>query len=200
MGCCLNCIGGIFVKILQILLSIIKIGCAIAIVIIVALHLTNVNYGGKDFGKSIGDWWNSDWSVEATCVLGNINLEWNEFSSSTNLCTYAYVVCGVSLATSLALSIFFCLTCDCCGCGFVLEAIISGLATGWWLAAALVFSNYVSETNQDGVWSLNNWRNAVVVLAWVAFAAFALTFLISLIKAINKCICCGGDGGKANAV
>ncbi len=128
--------------------QVVKIGIAIAIILIVALHLQNVSFS-----------YSGDPNVQFQCLLGgNIG--------GSSLCSYAYAVCGLSLAINLGVSIVLCCTCDLvsviawspnhicawspyhipaqCGLGCLLECAFSGVGTAWWLAASLVFSKYVS--------------------------------------------------------
>lgn len=186
MGCC-GCIGEIFLKIVVAICQLLKAGCAIAIVCIVALHL-----------------WHVDYTIDSTGATATVDCQLGKDYQSTNLCSYAYVVCAVSLAVSLAVAILLCCTCDLCGLGFLLEVILAACGTLWWLAAALVFSAQVKDANdQDGPsqdTETQRWRTSVVVLTWAAFALFAFTLLVFLGKMLSKicscCGCCGGDDKK----
>lgn len=46
-------------------------------------------------------------------------------------CSYAYVVVGVSLAVSLAVSLLQCLTCNLCGLGKILDILLAAFGTVW---------------------------------------------------------------------
>ncbi len=45
--------------------------------------------------------------------------------------SYAYVVVGVSLAVSLAVSLLQCLTCNLCGLGKILDILLAAFGTVW---------------------------------------------------------------------
>lgn len=107
----------------------------------------------------------------------------------TNLCTYGYVVAGVSILASLALTFLLCFTFNCCGLGIVLDLIFAGAGALWWAAAASVFS--ASKTVPTLVNPDTGYDTAVVVLAWVNTGLFAFVFLAYGMKIWgNLCPCC----------
>lgn len=170
MGCkdfCLKFIHG--------LLAILEVGIAIAIICIVAIQLSDV--------------WEMITGSNNSCALSTPE-------HGDDLCIYAYVVCGISIGVSLVLSILLCCTCDLCGLGKFLDLLFAALACAWWIAAAVVFTRYVAQANDDNCSSpesacddKSDWRNAVAILAWINVGLFAISGLISLIR-ICRC-CCG---------
>ncbi|KAG1676148.1 hypothetical protein FOA52_004988 [Chlamydomonas sp. UWO 241] len=161
-----------------------------AIIIIVSIHLeTYISTTDPTLSNPTGVEW------DEVCMLGD---------ADGNLCVYAYVVAGLSLALSLALSIFLCFTCNLCGLGPVLEAICSGFGAVWWLAASLVFSAYVGDANSadpEFYPAVARWRNAVAVLSWVTFGLFTAVFTVYIGKMLAKICACfnccdDGDEGK----
>eukprot|EP00798_Chlamydomonas_sp_ICE-L_P032116 gene32116-16633_t len=198
MGCC----GEFLLKIFKFLIKLIEVGCAIAIIIIIAIHLQDVKVtpGGENI---LTDGFPE---YKFTCALGNLN---DQFfgTSATNYCAYAYSVAGISLAASLVMSILLCLTCDLCGCGLVFELILALCLALWWMAAGIVFA--VSKANDWGQswedvsnafdnlfsWEMtqDNWRTSIPILAWIACVCFFLTFLICVTQL--ACGCCGRSGG-----
>lgn len=52
-------------------------------------------------------------------------------------CRYTYVVVGVSLAVSLAVSLLQCLTCNLCGLGKILDILLAAFGTVWWALQAI---------------------------------------------------------------
>mmetsp|Transcript_39153 Transcript_39153/g.116458 ORF Transcript_39153/g.116458 Transcript_39153/m.116458 type:complete len:183 (-) Transcript_39153:119-667(-) len=180
MGCC----GRFIVAIISIILECIKVGVAVAIIVITALHLADYNI--------VND------VLVSTCVLAD--------TGDDSICNYAYAVGGLSLALSLALSILLCFTCNLCGLGPILECCFNGVGAVWWLIAALIFSAYVSEANKrDPPFApdVENWRTSIPILAWIGFAAFTLMFMIYIGKIIAKCCeccsCCDDDDDKGIA-
>mmetsp|Transcript_35098 Transcript_35098/g.78128 ORF Transcript_35098/g.78128 Transcript_35098/m.78128 type:complete len:189 (-) Transcript_35098:152-718(-) len=184
MCCIVKCAAALVLKIICWVLSLLKTAASVAIIIIVAIHLTDVTVTTTE-----------DLSVETsyTCYLGITENE-------TDLCVYAYAVCGLSIVSSLVISLFLCCTYELCGLGFIVEGAFALVGTVWWLVASLVFSKYVAEANNDDL-ELKNWRNSVVVLSWFCFGCFAFVMSIILIKMLAKiwscCSCCNDDGDKA---
>ncbi|KAG2501739.1 hypothetical protein HYH03_000239 [Edaphochlamys debaryana] len=173
MGCLTKCMKAILVGILGIL----KTGLAIAIIVIIAVQLQ--------------DW---VWTENNTNLTINCLISGSVSSSST--CDYMYAVCGISMCVSFCLAIFLCITCDCCGCGSWIEAIVSACQTAWWCIAAAIVSKRVSDTNDlsDPSWPQANWRTSIAVMSWVSALLCFLCFLIYIIDAFSSC--CGGRKEK----
>lgn len=72
MGC-LSCLGGCVINVITWVAQLLKTACAVAIILIVCLQLTNV---GMTFNTT-------EQSVTYFCVLGTNN--------GQSLCTYAYI-------------------------------------------------------------------------------------------------------------
>ena len=85
------------------LLPIVQVLLAIAIIVVVAVQLVDVGVDGTSYSYS--------------CLLGQDYL-------STSLCTYTFVVCGVSLVVSSLISIIQCCTCNLCGLGKILDVLV----------------------------------------------------------------------------
>ena len=76
-----------------------------------------------------------------------------------------YVVIGVSLVVSAAISLVQCLTCNLCGLGKFLDMIFAGVGFVWWLVAAGVVQHNVNDApGLDG--SMQDYRNATVGMMW----------------------------------
>lgn len=80
------------------------------------------------------------------------------------------------------------LTCKCCGCGKVLDAIFTVLAAAWWLVAGFVTAAHAKAAN-DAKPPLNQkeWRNAVVLLCWITSGLFALLFIVHSGRILVSC-------------
>lgn len=50
---------------------------------------------------------------------------------SSSLCTYTFVVAGVSLAVSAAASLLLCCTCNLCGLGKIVDVIVAAFGAIW---------------------------------------------------------------------
>lgn len=152
------------------LCHLLKLGIAIAIIVIVAVHLNDITV---DRGLT---------RYRSSCLMGD--------SNGADLCIYAYVVCGISLIATILLSIFLCVTCDLCGLGFIFEFILALFGTLWWLAAAIVFTTEGTRATDASV-PQHGWRLAVWILCWIQFVIFAFITLLYLVRGLSKiCSCC----------
>lgn len=195
MGCCGECLA----KILHIFLRIIETAIAIAIIIIVAVHL-------QDHTVSLFEDGNDAVDVKFQCMLGNTVQQAND-DSSANLCAYTYAVCGISLGVTLVVSLLLCITCNLCGGGVIIELIAMCFLCVWWIICGSVLSKQAADTNDitddaqeyfDNLWDLKftqkDWRNTVVILAWIAALCFFIEFVICCCRLL--CGCCGGKDSE----
>lgn len=114
----------------------VQIVLAIAIIVVVAVQLVDVNVDGTDFTYSclLGqDYLSRSVSAPDSRAEENCNRcpsssppENLMAPSCSSLCTYTFVVCGVSLLVSSVISIIQCCTCNLCGLGRILDVIVSG--------------------------------------------------------------------------
>jgi hypothetical protein len=174
MGCTDNC----GKKILAFLMSLIQVGCGVAIVIILYQKLSDFKF---DLSNILDDP-DALFTVDS-CLLGNA-------VNNVDLCVYMYVVVAASFLVSILVSVLQCCTCNLCGCGAFLDFIVSLVGTVWWCAAAIVVTIYGLDANEAG-WPQQNWRNAIIALAWVASAAFIVHLCLFL-----SYMCCCGDEEK----
>ncbi|GLI68105.1 hypothetical protein VaNZ11_012432 [Volvox africanus] len=179
----MGCISKLCRKLFVGILSLIKVGVSIAIVIIVAIHLykTDIKWKKGDLPE-----------VKPTCLMtGSVK--------GSSVCEYTFAVCGLSMLLSLLTSLLLCLTCDFCGLGDWIEFAVAGLQTAWWVIAAIIISKNVRDSNNYMGVGLPNegWRDAVAVMSWVNSAASslcALIFLCQACKCLGKaCSCCCDD-------
>mmetsp|Transcript_7924 Transcript_7924/g.23885 ORF Transcript_7924/g.23885 Transcript_7924/m.23885 type:complete len:180 (-) Transcript_7924:1586-2125(-) len=174
MGCC----GKFLVKVFAFLLNLFKLGGAIAIICIVAIHLVNVEFYEI---------------FEYECLLG----AWE----GKNLCDFAFVIAAVSIGVEAAVFILLCCTCNLCGLGYIIETIFMGFGSMLWLAASLVFTDNVMHANNtiDGDSQFEKWRTAVLGLSWAIFGAFVILFFVYLFKMLAPvcpCLNCCDDDDK----
>ena len=106
-------------------------------------------------------------------------------------CTYAYVVAGVSVAAALAVALLLCCTCDLCGCGTWIDALLEGGLAAWWGVAAGVFSKNAAAADAAGV-PAPEWRERVLWASYGEVAAFGVMALVSVGRGLAKC-CGRGD-------
>jgi len=57
-------------------------------------------------------------------------------SEHPQTCQYAYSVASISIFAGFIVSLFQCLTLDCCGMGRLVESMFDLLACIWWFAGA----------------------------------------------------------------
>ncbi|GIL52534.1 hypothetical protein Vafri_8376 [Volvox africanus] len=190
----MGCISSLCRKLIVGILSLIKVGVSVAIVVIVAIHLykTDITWKKGDLPE-----------VKPTCLMmGSVK--------GSSVCEYTFAVCGLSMLLSLLTSLLLCLTCDFCGLGSWIEFAVAGLQTAWWVVAAIIISKNVRDSNNYMGVGLPNegWRDAVAVMSWVNSAASFLCAFIFLCQACSclgkACSCfCGGDDshdGKRDSV
>ncbi|GIL79709.1 hypothetical protein Vretimale_12360 [Volvox reticuliferus] len=172
-------------KALLAIMSILRVGLALAIIIITAKQLYHIS-----FYLSVND---QLIRYEGECLMaGSVHGE--------DVCSYTYAVCGLSLLLSLITSILLCITCDMCGAGSWLEFVVEGFQTAWWIVAGIVISKKVKDSNDvrlegDAKMPKTEWRNAVAVMTWVAALLsllIAFVYLTESLAALAKCLgCCG---------
>lgn len=138
--------------------------------------------------------------VTDVCLIGRPppNAQGTPIVPGANMCYYAFAVGGFSLLATLVLSILQCVTCNLCGLGPVLDAAFALVGAAWWAVAAVLFTQ-TRDAAYNRVLPLAEWREALVVVAWVGCALFALWFVISVARIFDSCCgggrCCGGGGG-----
>ncbi|GIL52535.1 hypothetical protein Vafri_8376 [Volvox africanus] len=172
-------------KIMLAILSILRVGLALAIIIITAKQLFH-----SSFWLSVND---QTYYYKGKCLMaGSVYGE--------DVCSYTYAVCGLSLLLSLLTSFLLCITCDLCGAGSWLEFVVEGFQTAWWIIAGIVISKKVKDTNDirlegDTHMPKTTWRNSIAVMTWVAALLsllIAFVYLTESLSALAKCLgCCG---------
>lgn len=175
MGCCCDCVSSVIKKILVVAISLVKIACVVAILIIVSNKLYNVDVTFS----------NTSLKTNVQCLMGdNYN--------GTSLCEYIWAVCGLSLVASLVLTILLCCTCDLCGLGDWLQFAFSLFMTGWWAIASAIFAKNGKDANDKDV-PMEDYRNTVIILCFVVtglFAVLTLVYLVECVKCLKNCLCC----------
>ncbi|GAB4822906.1 hypothetical protein N2152v2_009952 [Parachlorella kessleri] len=151
----------------------------IATVLQVAAKLHNVTLTA-DFGTSTTGG-PTHWGVQthATCTLGTA-------VDSSSLCTYTYVLAGVSIGISLLLSLVKCVTCDLCGLGALLDLIFSAAGTCWWAVGASVVTKHVQQAADM---PLEQYRTATIALMWAEVAMFG-ALLVAGVSSCAGMLCC----------
>jgi hypothetical protein len=137
--------------------------------------------------------------VSDTCMIGRPppNADGTPIVPGANMCYYAFAVGGFSLLATMALSILQCVTCNLCGLGPVLDAAFALVGAAWWAVAAVLFTQ-TRDAAYNKILPLSEWRDALVIVAWVGCALFALWFVISVARIFDACCggrCCNGGGG-----
>lgn len=120
--------------------------------------------------------------------------------SGRDLCTYAWVVSGVSLVLTLTLMASVCI--------MALSWVVKGAwfewaltlcGTVWWLVASIVFIAYTVVVNKQSDVQ-QPWRNAVNALCWAAFLLFFIDWIGCQVRlAYEVCGCCGNTPEKRGA-
>jgi len=111
------------------------------------------------------------------------------------MCYYAFAVGGFSLLATLALSILQCVTCNLCGLGPILDAAFALVGAAWWALAGVLLMQTRDAPYNKGL-PLAEWRDGLVITAWIGCGLFALWFLISVAQVFDACCChCSGGGG-----
>lgn len=161
-----------------------QVACAAAIIVITALKLHKVNVA----------WDEKKWSadVQNVCLLGFMN-------NGGNLCYFAYMASGISLAATAALSILQCCTCYLCGLGTLLDAVFAMAGACLWAVSGLIFNKYNTQPSMANV-PRPDWRFSITVLSFSACALFGimgLAAIYSVLAAVCCCKCCGGSSSRA---
>ncbi|PRW59976.1 transmembrane of CMA family [Chlorella sorokiniana] len=168
MGACSPC------SIIFHVLSLLQVGLAVAICIIVGVKLQDVSFNSDNLTFSY------------SCLLGS------DYGSSS-LCTYTYAVAGISLAVSALVSLVQCCTCNLCGLGKIIDVILAAFGTAWWAIASGVIASNVSDTitgvDPAAVASVQSWRDAIPIMCYVETGLFAGMFVSGLFRC---CSCCRG--------
>lgn len=171
------------------------VGCATAIIALVALRMNRIDVnvdqqaiqnmaaGGNSTAAPI--------STTQVCYLGTT-------ASNLNLCFAAYGISGVSLLSTLALSILLCCTCNLCGLGFILETAFAAVGTAAWALAGVVL---MQNEERNAALPRADLRRVIYILTWTACGLFGLMFLANLWNMFAACCgCCGGSrGGRRGA-
>lgn len=171
--------------ILKYLCTVLQVALAAAIIGIVAAQLHNVTFTA-DFGASTAGG-TPQWGIHthASCSLGTA-------VESTSLCTYTYVLAGLSLLISALISLVKCVTCDLCGLGGLLDIIFSVVGTCWWAVGASVVTKHVQEAASADL-PLQQWRDAVMAMAWAEVGMFGALIVAGTCGCASK-LCCGRRG------
>lgn len=103
-------------------------------------------------------------------------------------CDYAYGLAAVSITASFIVSLIQCFTCDLCGLGFLLDGLLTGAGTAWWVLGVIYLEDKVTPANNLNV-AEENWRNAVFYLAITIAALFFMSFVLSVLTLFD-CLCC----------
>ncbi|KAL4458431.1 hypothetical protein ABPG75_013296 [Micractinium tetrahymenae] len=163
MGACSPC--NILFHVFSICTSILAI--LIAILVSVKLMDVSVSVDGTNV------------SYNYSCLLGT------DYGSSS-LCTYTYVVIGVSLAVSLAVSLLQCLTCNLCGLGNILDILLAAFGTVWWAVASGVIASHANDplppSAQPASDSVSTARDAVPIMTYIEVGLFAAMFVSSIFR------------------
>lgn len=163
-----------------------QFAAAIAFLVIIVMKLDHYTFTVN--GPSVNGTTINLPSLEASsyCLLGYT-------SAGGSLCVGSYIVAGISLAASFALSLFLCLTCNLCGLGAVIDAVFAGVACALWSvwSSVLIKNEHPNAPMQD-------WRTAVIALAIACAALFGIACLFSLSKIFASCCsCCGCGSGSS---
>eukprot|EP00878_Enallax_costatus_P020428 GHUV01021599.1.p1 GENE.GHUV01021599.1~~GHUV01021599.1.p1 ORF type:complete len:219 (+),score=59.95 GHUV01021599.1:439-1095(+) len=147
-----------------------QIGTAVAVIAITAVQLANVK------SLNFQELWN-----QKIC-LASANYK------DLSVCTYIYAVGGVSIVLTIIIGLLQMITCNMCGCGKVLDAVFTVLATAWWLIAGFITAAHAKAAN-DAKPKINQaeWRNAVVLLCWITAGLFALLFVVHTGRILVSC-------------
>lgn len=209
MGCGLRLAAGLVVFL--------QTAAALAVILMTALKLNKVDFkltSGTPSSSPNNSTAASDFvaalqkllpqaQISDVCLIGRPppNAQGTPIVPGANMCYYAFAVGGFSLLATLVLSILQCVTCNLCGLGPVLDAAFALVGAAWWAVAAVLFTQ-TRDAAYNKVLPLAEWREALVVVAWVGCALFALWFVISVARIFDACCggrCCGGGGGGGGA-
>lgn len=171
---------------LTFIVALLQIGCCIAIICIVAIHLddASLEFDFSSFSNFIN-------YTEASCLLGN---SWNGGS----LCNYAYAVCAISIATMLCLALLLLITCNCCGFGKFMELLVAACGLAWWIICSIILTEQINDSpsldNLVNGNTLSNYRTAVEALSWTSVGLFGVLCILHLVYIFIDC--CGGRKKK----
>lgn len=101
-------------------------------------------------------------------------------SEHPQTCQYAYSVASISIFAGFIVSMFQCLTLDCCGMGRLVESMFDLFAAMWWIAGASTITSRAADATMMNVPGAG-WREAVVALSWGAAASFIALFVTNLV-------------------
>eukprot|EP00879_Flechtneria_rotunda_P002133 GHRR01002315.1.p1 GENE.GHRR01002315.1~~GHRR01002315.1.p1 ORF type:complete len:224 (+),score=69.14 GHRR01002315.1:345-1016(+) len=148
------------------LLSLLQIGTAVAVIAITAIQLANVQTFQGFMDQNV-------------CLASGD-------PSNISVCTYIYAVGGVSIALTIVIGLLQLITCNMCGCGEVMDAVFTIIATGWWLVAGFITARHAKAANDQHVKG-QDWRNAVVLLCWITAGLFGLLFATHMMRIGASC-------------
>jgi hypothetical protein len=117
----------------------------------------------------------------ATCLLGYD-------PADLAPCRFAYVSAIVGVGVPLLLGILQLVTCDMCGCGDVLDFVVTLILGAWWVAASLALSSVAARGNIAGL-PQKEWRMAVIGLCWASAGLAILAFVMHSGRVCSRC--CG---------
>jgi hypothetical protein len=163
-----------------------QISAAIAIGAITAVRLANVtSFQGALAGLE------GKFDQGATCLLG--------FDPADLApCRFAYVTAIVGVGVPLLLGILQLVTCDMCGCGDVLDFVVTLLLGLWWIAASLALSSVAARGNLQGL-PQKEWRMAVIGLCWASAGLALVAFAMHSGRVCSRCCGKGRKGRKGGA-
>jgi hypothetical protein len=95
-----------------------------------------------------------------------------------------YSVAGISLLVSFVISLFQCITCNCCGLGDFIDWIVAIFGVIWWAIAGGVLTDGVTDANSAGL-PEEGWRNTVYILTWCEVGLFGLIVIFGVSR-----LCC----------
>ncbi|GBF96399.1 hypothetical protein Rsub_09198 [Raphidocelis subcapitata] len=151
-------------------LTLLQLICSIAVISIISNQLQVVR--AVPLGATSAKW-------SYSCLLAT--------SEHPQTCQYAYSIASVSIFAGFVVSLFQCLTLDCCGMGRVVESTFDLFAAMWWIAGASTITARAEEASFAQIPG-EGWRQAVVAISWLASAAFLALFVtnIVLVSKIGK--------------
>eukprot|EP00887_Chlorella_sp_A99_P005633 scaffold1.g5633.t1 len=173
---------------LQYLLCAAQAVLAIAIIILAATKLSGGSFVDASIDPNTGQV-----SLErrhAQCFLGTE-------AASDGPCVLVFVLSGVSLAVSLAVSCVSRLCCCCLQhtcCWNLVDAAFAGAGVALWVAGAVTLTENAQAADAADV-PRHYWRNDLLVLCWVQAGLFGLLLVIAL-SAFCSASCCPGSGSS----
>eukprot|EP00884_Botryococcus_braunii_P015830 jgi/Botrbrau1/2930/Bobra.0026s0006.2 len=156
------------------LVILLQIAAAIAIIVIIPLHLQQIQWDPTRF-QGLKFW---DGFVESNvCLLGT-------GFRNAHLCTYAIVAAGVSVGASLLISLMQCISCNFCSFGPFVDVIFQGAGTAWWIVASIIVTKYARQANSLQ-YPQQDWRDTVMYLSWALAGLFAVGLCVSIGRSIT---------------